>query len=200
MARTRARDFEDKKRAILHSAACVFARMGMEKASMAHIAAHCKISKSLLYHYYPAKDVLIFEIVHTHLSDMDAALETTLAECAQEPPPIQLRKMVQQILECYKNADDPHKVQLNCSPSLNAEQIAFIHALERRIVTKVCTVLENINPDINRQRPLCMPIAMSLFGILNWVYLWFRPDGALSREEYGDVVARMVLEGILQLQ
>jgi len=200
MARSRAHDFEDKKRAILQSAAFVFAQMGMEKASMSHIAARSGISKSLLYHYYPAKDALIFEIVRTHLSDMEEALETTLTECAQESPPIQLRKVVQQILECYKNADDPHKVQLNCAASLTEEHIQQIHALERRIVTKVCTVLEHINPDINRHRPLCVPIAMSLFGILNWVYMWFRPDGALSREEYGDVVAQMVLEGILQLQ
>jgi len=200
MARTRAHDFEDKKRAILQSAAAVFAKMGMEKASMSHIAAHSGVSKSLLYHYYPAKDALIFEIVRTHLSDMDEALEATLATCAHEPPKIQLQQIVHQILECYKNADDPHKVQLNCTASLNAEHIRHIHQLERRIVTKVCTVLEQINPDINRQRPLCVPIAMSLFGILNWVYMWFRPDGALSREEYGDVVAHMVLEGILQLQ
>jgi len=167
---------------------------------MAHIAAHSGISKSLLYHYYPAKDALIFEIVRTHLSDLDEALEITLVECAADPPAIQLRKMVQQILECYKNADDPHNVQLNCLASLTEAHVQQIHALERRIVTKVCTVLEQINPDINRQRPLCMPIAMSLFGILNWVYMWFRPDGALSREEYGDLVAQMVLGGILQLQ
>jgi len=200
MARTRAHDFEDKKRAILHSAAAVFAKMGMEKASMAHIAAHSGVSKSLLYHYYPAKDALIFEIVRTHLDDIDRALETALATTEGDTPQQQLRYIIRQILECYKNADDPHKVQLNCSASLNPEQIQHIHSLERCIVAKVCAVLNEINPSINHQRPLAMPIAMSLFGILNWVYMWFRPEGALSREEYADVVTHMVMEGIQGLR
>jgi len=200
MARTRAHDFEEKKRAILESAAAVFARMGMEKASMSHIATHSGVSKALLYHYYPAKDVLIFEIVQTHLSDIDEALESALHTAQEDTPHIQLQKIVRCILECYKNADDPHKVQLNCSASLNPEQIQQIHALERRIVDKVCAVLRAINPSINAQRPLSMPIAMSLFGILNWVYMWFRPGGALSRDDYADLVAKMLMDGIRDIQ
>ena len=62
MARTRAVDFEEKQRGILVSAAAVFAEMGMEKASMAQIAAHSNVSKALLYHYYPSKDALIFDV------------------------------------------------------------------------------------------------------------------------------------------
>lgn len=75
MARTRAVDFEEKQRGILASAAAVFAEMGMEKASMAQIAAHSNVSKALLYHYYPSKDALIFDIVRTHLIELETAIE-----------------------------------------------------------------------------------------------------------------------------
>ena len=57
MARTRASDFEEKQHGILMSAAAVFAEQGMEKASMAQVASHSNVSKALLYHYYPSKDV-----------------------------------------------------------------------------------------------------------------------------------------------
>ena len=49
---------------------------------------------------------------------------------------------------------------------------------------------------INKDKPLIMPVAMSLFGILNWMYLWFRDDGKISREDYSDIVSTMMLEGI----
>lgn len=51
MARTRAADFDDKRRSILDSAAAVFAKLGMEHASMAQIAKENNVSKALLYHY-----------------------------------------------------------------------------------------------------------------------------------------------------
>ena len=79
MARTRASDFEEKQHGLLVSAAAVFAEQGMEKASMAQIASHSGVSKALLYHYYPSKDVLIFAIIHTHLVDLEA-----LAHAARE--------------------------------------------------------------------------------------------------------------------
>jgi microcystin degradation protein MlrC len=37
---------------------------------------------------------------------------------------------------------------------------------------------------------------MSLFGMLNWVYMWFRPGGPVSREEYADLATRLILEGV----
>ena len=74
MARTRAVDFEDKQRAILTSAAAVLAEQGMDKASMAQIAVQAGVSKALLYHYYPGKDALIFDIIRTHLAELDAAV------------------------------------------------------------------------------------------------------------------------------
>ena len=73
MARTRAQDFEEKRRVILDCAAQVFAEQGMDKASMSQIAAQAQVSKALLYHYYPGKDALIFAIIITlsliHISE-----------------------------------------------------------------------------------------------------------------------------------
>ena len=74
MARTRASDFEEKQQGILMSAAAVFAEQGMEKASMAQVARHSNVSKALLYHYYPSKDVLLFAIIHTHLAELEASV------------------------------------------------------------------------------------------------------------------------------
>ena len=74
MARARAHDFEEKQRRILRSAAAVLAEAGMDKASMSQIAARADVSKALLYHYYPGRDALIFDILRTNLVALEAAV------------------------------------------------------------------------------------------------------------------------------
>ncbi|GGW42165.1 TetR family transcriptional regulator [Gemmobacter lanyuensis] len=195
MARTRASDFEEKQRGLLDKAAEVFAEQGMEKASMSQIATHAQVSKALLYHYYPSKDALIFAIIMTHLEELDVAIEA--ADDPALPPQQRLRKLVGTVLEAYRGADNQHKVQLNGTTALSDEQKAEITALERSIVKRFSLVLDQINPDLNtKERPLLMPVTMSLFGMMNWVYMWFRDGGRISREDYADVATTLILEGI----
>ena len=195
MARTRAADFEEKQRVILDHAAQVFADQGMEKASMSHIATVAQVSKALLYHYYPSKDALIFAIIITHLEGLDAAIEE--ADDPSLPPEKRLRKLVGVVLENYRGADNQHKVQLNATAALSDEQKAEITALERGIVRRFSAVLDLVNPGLNtKERPLLMPVTMSLFGMMNWVYMWFRDGGRISREDYADVATTLILEGI----
>ncbi|RJL20743.1 TetR/AcrR family transcriptional regulator [Paracoccus siganidrum] len=195
MARTRAQDFEEKQRGILDNAAAVFAQQGMEKASMSQIAKYAQVSKALLYHYYPSKDALIFAIIITHLEELDAAIEA--ADDPALPPEQRLRKLVGAVLENYRGADNQHKVQLNATAALSDAQKAEITAVERSIVRRFSLVLDEINPGLDsKDRPLLMPVTMSLFGMMNWVYMWFRDGGRISREDYADVATTLILEGI----
>lgn len=192
MARTRAADFEDKQRAILASAAAVLAEQGMDKASMAQIAQRAQVSKALLYHYYPGKDALIFDIIRTHLTDLDLAVEA--ADSPALPPDQRLRALIGAVLETYRDADNCHKVQLNGTPTLPNEQKEAIHAIERRIVRRFSAVLRQLHPGL--EPPLLMPVTMSLFGMLNWVYMWFRDGGPVTREDYADIATALILKGL----
>ena len=88
-------------------------------------------------------------------------------------------------------------MQLNAASALSEEQKVELTAVERRIVRRFSTLLDEINPGLNnRERPLSMPVTMSLFGMLNWMYMWFKDGGRITREDYGDVVTTLVLEGI----
>ena len=162
---------------------------------MSQIATVAQVSKALLYHYYPSKDALIFAIIVTHLEGLDTAIEE--ADDPALPPQQRLRKLVGAVLENYRGADNQHKVQLNATTALSDEQKAEITSIERRIVRRFSAVLDQVNPGLNtRERPLLMPVTMSLFGMMNWVYMWFRDGGRISREDYADVATTLILEGI----
>lgn len=195
MARTRASDFEEKQHGLLMSAAAVFAEQGMEKASMAQIATRSGVSKALLYHYYPSKDSLIFAIIHSHLVDLEASVAAAVDPGLD--PEAQLRTLVGVVLEKYRGADDAHKVQLVGTSALSDDQRGEIRAVERQIVRHFSDVLRRVHPSLDDPaRPLLMPVTMSLFGMMNWVYMWFRDGGTITREDYAEVATTLILEGV----
>lgn len=195
MARTRAKDFEEKQHQLLLVAAHVFATEGMEKASMSGIARLAGVSKSLLYHYYPSKSELIFSIIHQHLSELETGL--AVADDAALAPRDRLLKLVTAVLLAYEGADDLHKVQLNAGEALNDDQRAAITEVERRIVKRFSEVLASVHPALRTaDKPMLMPVTMSLFGMMNWVYLWFRDDGPITREDYARIATTLILEGV----
>jgi AcrR family transcriptional regulator len=195
MARTRAQDFEEKQLAILDYAANVLATLGVDKASMSQIAGQARISKALLYHYYPSKDALVFAIIFNHLEELDSDLEAS-DDPAMEPS-ARLKFLVGVVLEHYRGADDRHKVQLNAMSLLTDEQKQAIIEVERRIVRRFAGVVRQISPRLDkRQRPLLMPVTMSLFGMMNWMDMWFKDGGRISREDYAEVLTTLILGGI----
>ena len=67
------------------------------------------------------------------------------------------------------------------------------------MVDLFASALRDINPSLAKGDRLLKPITMSLFGMINWSYLWFRPDGPMSRAEYADLVTQMTVDGISNL-
>ncbi|HLS17633.1 MAG TPA: TetR/AcrR family transcriptional regulator [Paenalcaligenes sp.] len=192
----RAADYEEKQQNIRQNAAAVFADLGMEKASMAQIAARSQVSKALLYHYYPSKAELIFDIIYSHLNELYDDIKKVANETQDLAPEERLRRLVHQILECYRDADDKHQMQLNSRSSLPDDKIKEINEIERKIVRLISDVIQDIHPDLNKEKPLLKPVTMSLFGMLNWVYMWFKPNGPISRSDYADLSTTLFLEGV----
>jgi len=76
MTRERSDSYDDKKRLILTKAAALFAQKGFETTTMMDVAKACNASKSHLYHYFPAKEDLLYAIVKEHTEMLSQALPT----------------------------------------------------------------------------------------------------------------------------
>ena len=197
MARTRAKDHDEKREAILHRAAVVFARDGYDRASMARLAGECGVSKALLYHYYASKEALLFDILQNHLQALVEAVEE--ANDLSLPPEPRLEALVAALLEAYRDADAEHKVQLGALSILPEDEQEQLKALERRLVVIFADAVRALDPAIFDGQPLLKPVTMSLFGMLNWVYMWFRDGGAVSRADYARLATRLLVGGVKSL-
>ncbi len=194
MARTRAKDHDDKRAGIMETAARIFADGGYDRTSMAQLAAECGVSKALIYHYYASKEALLFDIIETHLSDLIDAVEE--ADKPDAEPAERLETLIAALLESYRDADSKHKVQLGTITLLPEDQQEHLKSLERRLVFRFAEAVRMLNPNAFDGTPLLKPATMSLFGMVNWFYMWFRENGPMSRRDYAKLATDILVGGV----
>ncbi|GGE97407.1 TetR/AcrR family transcriptional regulator [Stappia taiwanensis] len=197
MARPRADDYDDKRKAILKTSAALFAEHGFDRASMNQIAQGCGVSKALLYHYYANKDALLFDIIRDHLDELNAAVEEASAPAA--PGEARLEACVGALLDAYRDANAEHKIQINEMKRLPPEQQEELKERERQLVKVFAAALADAVPALGGGSELLKPVTMSLFGMVNWHYMWFREGGPVSREDYARIATRLILDGARSL-
>lgn len=192
MVRPRADNYEERRQEILDAAAAMFAGRGFDGASIASIASACGVSKSLLYHYYPSKEALLYDMLHSHCLLL---VETACgASHKDDPPETQLRDVVRALLALYMTSRDKHVALLNNLHCLPAAEQTTIRALEKRVVQVIRDLLARLRPGMSE--PELTACAMYLMGAINWTYTWFKPRGAISPSHFADLASSVFLDGV----
>jgi TetR/AcrR family transcriptional regulator len=111
------------------------------------------------------------------------------------PPQQRLRALVGALLEAYRDADDEHKIQLNELGKLPPKRQKLLTDMERELVRVFAEAIAQVNPSLDGDGALLKPVTMSLFGMLNWHYMWFREGKALTRGDYADLATTLIVEG-----
>lgn len=190
MARTQAADYGERREAMLDQAAALFARAGFQGASMTDLAAACKVSKSLLYHYFPSKEDVLFEVMGSHLEqlveDVNEAIERGQGDAGK------VDALIHAFMRHYAGAADRHKVLLNELGNLPDERRAAIVAKQRSIIDAVQSLLGKL-PGSPADAPRLRAFTMLLFGMINWTHTWFDPTGPVSPDELADMVSGLIL-------
>jgi Tetracyclin repressor-like, C-terminal domain len=135
---------------------------------------------------------LLYDILRAHLEDLiDAvrAVDTKLA------PRARLRALIGAVLNAYRDADEEHKIQINELRKLPTARKKDLVSLERALVAIFADAIAAVIPSIGRDPTILKPVTMSLFGMLNWHYMWFREKGPVSRDDYADMVTTLLIEG-----
>jgi AcrR family transcriptional regulator len=190
MARPQSPDYDKRREAIVAAAAALYARRGFAGASIADLAQACGSSKSLIYHYFPSKDDILYEVMAAHLDALvDAAYDAVRAGRARE----RLEALTRAFMRLYAGAQDSHKVLLNELDNLPPERRAEVVAKQRRIIAVVEELIREIRPDLN---PKTLPLAMLFFGMINWTHTWFKPGGSIGTEELAGMAVHLMLDGL----
>lgn len=195
MARTIAKDHDQKRAQILKSAAKVFAEEGFDRASMTKLATECGISKANIYHYYDSKDAILFDILDSYLSTLRDRIFGVDTEGL--PPEDRLRRVIREVLRAYQGADHEHQVQISALSALPGDQQDQMRTYQRDMVKFMSDCLRQTAPEVFEDAPAKLRGAtMSVYGMLNWYFMWNSDAGAQERDDYADMVCDLTLRGL----
>jgi AcrR family transcriptional regulator len=193
MTRVRAQDYGDKKQSILDRAAALFARKGFEVTTMVEVAAACGTSKSHLYHYFPGKEDLLFEIVREHITAQ--AAELTAIVSLPLPAEERFSRYVDAFVNRAAHSRDEHLVLMNDLKFLPAAQRKQVRKMETQLVDLMIDLLKEINPTLMLPQKAQAPYAMLLFGMIIWTFTWYQKSGAITPAELAARISQLFVHG-----
>jgi TetR/AcrR family transcriptional regulator, cholesterol catabolism regulator len=166
---------------IATKAAALFEEKGFHNASMENIAEAVGVRKPTLYHYFPSKDDILYEI---HDEFIELLIQRQERRAAVAMPPVHmLREIMGDVLELMDTHRGHVRVFFEHRRELNDTQYAAIAAKREHYENMVREVivrgsedgtLRNLDPDL---------ATLALGGMCTWAYQWYRPDGRLASRD-----------------
>jgi TetR/AcrR family transcriptional regulator len=193
MARGRAAGYDDQREAIVARAAELFARHGYHATSMNQLAEAAGLSKPTLYHYFRDKDALLVHIADGHVSRLQALVAEAAALGLK--PQAHFRELVRRIVEEYAGAQHAHRVLTEDVKFLPPADRQRILDKEREVVAGFAAAVAALRPEL-KPAALAAPMTMLLFGMINWMFTWMKPDGVLDHQALAPMVADLFLGGL----
>jgi AcrR family transcriptional regulator len=197
MARTRSAGYAEQRDEILAAAARLFAQRGYTATSMNDVAAACSVSKPTLYHYVRDKHDLLAQITRGHVARLEALLEDVGRQ--RLAPEAHLRALIGRFMHAYASAQHEHRVLTEDVKFLEPAARSEVLDAERRVVQAFADAIDTLRPDLQRAA-VGKPLAMLLFGMLNWTFTWLRAAGPLSHDALAALAADLFFGGLPALQ
>lgn len=197
MARPKSSQHDLKRDGILDVAAQCFAQRSYPAASMSHIAAAGGTSKARLYHYYESKEAILFDLLDRYTQRLLAIIGQAEATAQRRDldERAALHELVRSFLAEYEHSATRHVALLHDTQFLGPAQRDLILNRQRDVVAAVTRFLRRAYPArVNADNQT--PVAMMLFGMINWTFTWLRPGGPLSYAAFAEEVIAMLEHGL----
>lgn len=181
---------------VLTNAARLFRRKGFEKTSLKEIAEACDMLPGSLYYRYRTKEALLVALMRRGVDVVRSEVE--MAYASSDDPAEQLRLCINAHLRALVIDSDTVYVLLfewrALGPEAREEIIALRDQYESLWAAIIETMLKQgvIRKDIDGGL-----LRLIGLGALNWVATWFDPNGAYTLDAIGDLVWRVIMDGVI---
>ncbi len=193
MPRGRSPGYQLQRETILARAGELFAKNGYTATSMNEVAEACGVSKPALYHYVRDKHQLLAEIAEAHIARLLALIAEV--DAALPAPEQRLRRLIDAFLAAYAGSQAEHRVLTEDVRFLAPAEKKRVLGGQRRVVAAFAEAIVAIRPEL-AAASLQKPLAMLLFGMMNWMFTWLQPTGELSHADLAPVVADLFFGGV----
>ena len=188
--------YDQKLEFILRTAARIFAEKSYHSTSMRDISRATEVSLAGLYHYCKSKEELLFLIQDNCFGRVLERLEERLAEVTE--PVQKLRIFIDNHLAFFAANMAEMKVLSHEADSLAGDLHLHVSGKKQKYTKLAREILEELQkPQPPELRVELTAATYALFGMMNWIYNWYDPQGKLKVSELVENISRLFLHGFI---
>jgi TetR/AcrR family transcriptional regulator, cholesterol catabolism regulator len=182
---------------LLMKAASLIARKGFEATSMRDLGKAIDASLAGLYHYFSSKEDLLFQLQYRTFGSL---LEQQQAVAAEPGTPEErFARLITGHLQFYSRHRNELKACTFELESLTGKPYETVEAIRRRYYRLMTSVVADVigGPSSNgKETRKSRHATLFIFGMLNWIFMWYEPSRHGTVEQIGQEMRELVLDGL----
>ncbi len=188
--------YDQKLEFILRTAARIFAEKNYHSTSMRDISRATNVSLAGLYHYCKSKEELLFLIQDNCFGRVLERLEQRLE--GVEDPIAKLGIFIENHLSFFAANMSEMKVLSHEAESLRGDLYTHVSTRKDKYTKLARLILREVQESQENKEPIELTVATyALFGMMNWIYNWYDPQGKLNVSDLAGNVMKLFLNGFL---
>lgn len=186
-----------RRERVLGIVAALIAEKGYEAASMRDVSNALGVSPAGLYYHFKSKEDLLFQIQFRTFEALLKGQEDVAAipGTAEE----RFRRLMHGHLAFFLSHPNELKVCTYEMESLNGELFETVEALRRRYYHLFSDVVAEVMggriPQMD-QAARSRHASLFVFGMLNWIFMWYEPARHGTVEQIGNEMIDLALNGL----
>ena len=180
---------------VLRRAVEVFNRQGYEATSMGDLARELGLTKSAIYHHVSGKEALLAAALDEALDGLEGAIDGAAGGAPGTSASERLRTAVLQSVEILVGHLPAVTLLLRVRGNSEIELAAL---QRRRVIDDKLATLVRAAVDEGSVRADIPPelISRLVFGLVNSLVEWYRPDGPVTAADLSRSIADLAFEGL----
>lgn len=183
---------ERRRREVATQAAELFDRTGYHTTNVAALAEAAGLRKATLYHYFAGKDEILFWI-HEEFIDLLIAKEAGRGSLAAADA---LLEIMVDVLELMRTHRGHVRVFFEHHRELSPERRETIRRKRDAYQAAVESIVRRGIGDGSFRDVDPRLTTLAVFGMCNWAYQWYRPEGPLSPREIAERFFDLLFNGL----
>ncbi len=186
--------FDEKFNYICKTSSQLIHQKGFANTTMRDIAKATSMSLGGLYHYFGNKEDLLFNILNNYMDLTLSNLEKDLESMSS--PREQIAFILQRHIHLYVNHYYEAKCLLHEREYLRGRRLAIIKKQERRYFEICRKVIRRLSGEAGCRFIHPNILTFSFFALVNWIYQWYDPKGAVAPRALTWQLTTLLFQGI----
>ncbi|MDI6103403.1 TetR/AcrR family transcriptional regulator [Actinoplanes sp. NEAU-A12] len=183
--------------AVLRTAVALFNRRGYDATSIGDLAAELGVTKSAIYHHFASKEDLLRLALDDALDELTAVVSAAVSDADGASARDRLREVLRRSVEVLA----AHQPAVTLLLRVRGNTPTEVEAVKRRrwlddqlagLVRDAAAegaLRDDISPDL---------VSRLLFGMVNSLVEWYRPEGAHDAATVADAIASIAFDGLVR--